>query len=86
MKHFCREASRLASDAYERDLTLLERFRFRTHLLMCKACANYAFNLDILNRIFSSMHRHADEHAPCLSEDDRRKIHNALQDARGSDA
>lgn len=86
MKHFCKEASRLASDTYERDLTLIERLRFRTHLLMCKACANYVFNLDILNRIFSSMHKHADAHAPCLSEDDRRKIQSALQDASGSDA
>jgi len=79
MKHFCRETSRLFSDGFERELTLLERLRLRLHLWMCNPCSNYAFNLRLLDRIFHELRQHADERAPCLSSKDKQHILDAVQ-------
>lgn len=79
MNHFCREASKLASDAHERQLGLIERLRLRLHLWMCAPCNHYSANLRILNGVIASMRRHADENAPCLSDRQRRSIGSFLQ-------
>lgn len=86
MKHFCREASRLASDGYERDLSLIERIRLRLHLWMCRPCRNYHFNLSVLDRLMTNIRRHADEHAPCLSESERQRILQLLQQEERRDS
>jgi len=85
VKHFCREASRLVSDAGERDLTLAERFRLRLHLMMCNPCSNHVANLGVLERVFAAMRRQADESAPCLTEQDRQRIRQYLQERIESD-
>lgn len=87
MKHFCREASRLASDAFERRLTLAERLRLRLHLWMCHPCSSYAFNLGALDRLMQQLRRHADEKAPCLSGEQKQRIEQFLQqNIGGSDS
>jgi len=79
MRHFCKETSHLSSDAYERELTTLERLRVRLHLWMCNPCSNYASNLKVLDRLLAGMRKHADEQAPCLSAKDREFILKAVQ-------
>jgi len=79
MKHFCKETSRLFSDGYERELTLLERLRVRLHLWMCDPCSNYASNLRMLDHMLSHIRKQADAHAPCLSDSDRQRILKAVQ-------
>jgi predicted anti-sigma-YlaC factor YlaD len=79
MKHFCKEASQLASDAFERDLTFAERFRLRLHLTICSMCRNYAANLTLLNRIFSAMRHHADKRKVCLPDQKREDIRKAIR-------
>lgn len=81
MKHFCKEASQLASDLFERNLTFTERLRLRMHLAMCGMCRNYSSNLSLLNRIFSGTRRQVEEDEACLSDDDRRRIETALKEA-----
>jgi len=44
----CKEASRLASDALNRRLTLREWFALRTHLLVCAACRRFEQQIDLL--------------------------------------
>jgi len=84
MKHFCREASKLASDAHERQLGLIERLRLRLHLWMCAPCNNYVANLKILNGVIASMRRHADENAPCLSTGQKERIGRFLEEQTGN--
>jgi len=79
MKHFCREASRLMSDGYERELSLAERIRLRLHLWMCDACNNYGINLKLMRRLLGEMRTQADKRAPCLSEKDRQHILAGVQ-------
>lgn len=79
MTHYCREASRLISDGYERELGLVERGRLRMHLWMCGACSNYRGNLALLERMFSELRRASDEQAPCLTEQQRQHIMAAVQ-------
>ena len=46
----CREATRLMSQGYERELTLRERFALKMHRLMCTGCTNYGKHLGVLSR------------------------------------
>jgi len=78
MKKFsCLEATRLASDALERPLTWSERLRLRLHLLMCDMCSRCVEQF----RIMHELAHHSAEGKVCLSEEDRKKIARALQEA-----
>lgn len=44
----CKEVTHLLSDGQDRELTLGERFRLETHLVMCKGCSNYRKQMDFL--------------------------------------
>ena len=45
----CEESARLQSDAFERDLTRVERWAVRLHFLSCRACANFRKQLRFLH-------------------------------------
>jgi len=47
----CKSATRMASDAMERDLSLKERILLRLHVLMCSGCHNFAEQMNILRNI-----------------------------------
>jgi len=85
MNHFCREASQLQSNEFDRELTLSERFRLRLHLLICGACRNYADNLVLLNKFFYSLRKQteADENIT-LPENKRERIQTVLKKASAS--
>ncbi len=46
----CREASRLLSVAYERDLTVVETVALKVHLLVCQMCRNFDSQLRFLHK------------------------------------
>jgi len=87
MNHFCKEASKLQSDEFERELTLSERFRLRIHLLICGACSNYADNLKHLNSFFHGLRKQTEEDENItLPESDRKRIQEALKKASDSNS
>ncbi len=53
----CKEVSQLASESFDRSLTLQERLLLRFHLLFCKFCSRYVRQLKFLKRARA----HADE-------------------------
>jgi hypothetical protein len=87
MNHFCKEASQLQSDGFERDLTIGERIRLRIHLLICVACRNYSENIKLLNNIFHGLRKQKkiDENIS-LPDSDRERIREALKETSGSDS
>jgi hypothetical protein len=46
----CKEASRLLSEAQDRQLDLGERLKLRLHLGLCDACTHFSRQLDFLRR------------------------------------
>jgi hypothetical protein len=58
----CKEVHRLASEKFDRELSVRERWRLRVHLLYCVACRNFDDQMQLIRR---AMHRmsHADEPA-----------------------
>jgi hypothetical protein len=46
----CREASRLLSIAYERDLTVVEAVALKVHLTLCQMCRNFDSQLRFLRK------------------------------------
>lgn len=46
----CREATRLMSKGFERELTLRERFALKVHTMMCLGCTNYGKHLVFLRK------------------------------------
>lgn len=76
----CRLASRLASDACERSLTLIEWLRLRLHLLMCQSCRNYEKEILLLRDVLARIHRKHGMFEVELPEKDRKLIRDALRD------
>lgn len=46
----CKQASRLQSEAMDRNLSLLEALGLRLHLVLCKWCRRYGQQLKFLRR------------------------------------
>jgi hypothetical protein len=87
MNHFCKEASQLQSDEFERELTLSERIQLRIHILICGACRNYADNLQLLNSFFHNLRKQTEEDENItLPDGDRDRIKEALNRASDSDS
>jgi len=80
MKHACEEISRLASEKLERDLSLMEKIRLRTHLFMCSACRHYDAHITTLHQALK-IKRKSTLNAIHLPQDKRKKIEVVLQDS-----
>lgn len=46
----CKEASRLASQEQDRELTATEQVSLRAHLFVCTQCQHFAAQIDFLKR------------------------------------
>lgn len=57
----CKEATRLASDRFERRLTLSERINFLVHLMMCPFCRRFARQIGWLHDLFHKSSTLSDE-------------------------
>ncbi len=51
----CREATRLSSEALDRELSLSERTRLRLHLMICKACTNMQGQLGLMRQAMRNL-------------------------------
>lgn len=47
----CKEATRLCSEALDRNLDLRERLSLRMHLMMCKGCTNFEQQMQQLREL-----------------------------------
>lgn len=47
----CKEATRLCSEALDRELALRERLTLRMHLMMCSGCSNYQEQMAFIRRM-----------------------------------
>lgn len=61
----CKDATRLCSDALERELSLRERLSLRMHLAMCAGCSRFEEQLAALRTL---SRRWAEGHAPPAGE------------------
>jgi len=76
MNHFCRQASRLASDQLDGPLRVWDRLHLWLHLAMCGACRNNARAMQKLHRIVVTS---ASEISPHLDASERQRIAEALR-------
>jgi hypothetical protein len=76
----CRQASRLQSDALDRQLTLRQRMGLRIHLWLCKWCRRYGKQISFL-RVAAHEHDKEDVSVstPVLSAEARERIQRRLQ-------
>jgi hypothetical protein len=51
----CKEATRLSSEALDRELSLAERTRLRLHLMICKACTNVHGQLGLMRKAMRNL-------------------------------
>lgn len=47
----CKETSFKVVESLEKELSLSERFKMRTHLLMCKSCQRFAKQMQLLHNV-----------------------------------
>lgn len=74
----CRKASRLSSDARERDLSRAERWALRSHLAICSACRRVREQLLALGRAARGLARPEDAAPLRLSPEARRRLEERL--------
>ena len=55
MRLSCKEASRLLSQAMDRELPLWDRTRLRLHLVLCDACNNFDRQVRFLRRAVAQL-------------------------------
>lgn len=59
----CRHATRLLSEAQERELSLSERTGLKLHTAMCAGCRNFGRQMQVLRKISRAYSRGASEEA-----------------------
>ena len=57
----CQEATRLLSDAQERELALKEKAAVKFHVMMCSACRNFGQQMRTLRDIAHSYAKGSDD-------------------------
>ena len=82
MKHACREVSRLASDALERELSPWESLRLHVHLLLCVNCRNYRISLHRLHETLARIRAEQSRELK-LTEEQRQKLLAELEQRLG---
>jgi len=82
MKHACQQASRLASDSLDRQLSLWERLTFHIHLAMCRNCRNCDNNLKLI-RSTSELIEKTRYGTIKLSDNQRERLHKSLEENTG---
>ena len=86
----CCEASRLASEALDRELTRRERWALRIHTFLCYACRRFAAQVRLLRKALTKApddwRMHWQGRSIKLSAHRRETIKRLLSDASQSDA
>jgi len=75
----CKQASALASDACERQLSLIERFRMNMHTLICRSCRNCKHDMQLLHGVLAHIREKEDAVKVDLPQKDRETIRDALR-------
>jgi hypothetical protein len=85
----CDEASRLASESLDRQLTRSERWGLRFHTLACRSCHRLLRQLELLRAVAAkapdSAHQAIRAVLPKLSSERKQRIKQLLTDARRAD-
>ena len=79
----CRQASRLLSEAEDRNLSSMERFGLKLHVATCKSCRKFREQLVIMRQslktLDTQLYSSSDpQSAPQLSDDARERIRQKL--------
>ncbi len=77
MKHACRQATKLASDALDRRLTAWELLSLRFHLLLCSNCRQCDKSMKIIHET-AELIRHSQYGDLKLSDEQRRHLLEVL--------
>jgi hypothetical protein len=67
----CKAVHRLTSEGMDRELSLVERTRLRTHIMLCDACYNFTSQMQLLRRAMHKLDRGFGESAPESSPSDQ---------------
>ncbi len=68
----CQQATRLLSDAQERELSLKDRAALKFHVMMCSGCRNFGKQMDTLSDIAHNYAKGSDSDGAVQRSDDER--------------
>ena len=74
----CKDIAQLASESYDRSLTLGERLSIRLHMVRCRMCSRYISQLKFLRRACSHADAEKLGQQPALSEEAKARIGSRL--------
>ncbi|PSJ17649.1 hypothetical protein [Nitrosomonas supralitoralis] len=73
----CKQASQLASRAMDEKLPLWKNIALKMHLILCRSCANFTWQLQFLRK---ASRRSKSNHSFLLTDEARQRITNTLKD------
>ncbi|MBI1390616.1 MAG: zf-HC2 domain-containing protein [bacterium] len=79
----CKETTQLASDRFERRLTLTERMNFLMHIMMCPFCRRFSRQIGWLHDLFHKASTLPDDQLAAIGQKlplDRERLARALRD------
>lgn len=81
----CKDASRLISEAQDRQLGRRERWGLRLHLWLCTSCARFERQILLMRKALRMLNQRAEagELGPDLSPEARERIRKALAERDG---
>ena len=65
----CRQATRLLSDAQERDLSLMDRAALKMHVLICSGCRNFSRQMGALRDMARTYAKGMKDTSPDAAQD-----------------
>lgn len=57
----CKEASRLISQGFDREMTMADRISLRVHLTVCEACTKFRAQLEFLRKAVAALAGRGDD-------------------------
>lgn len=78
----CKQASELMSRAMDENLSFLNRFSLKVHLVLCEGCTNFSSQIFLLHKVARALGKGQDCDNLRLSDEARQRIYQELKNAQ----
>lgn len=78
----CKQTTEVVSKRLDRELSWLERFNLKLHLIICKHCRNYAKHLSFLHAFSNKADQHIEQRDQALSHECKERLQEAIKKAQ----
>ncbi len=78
----CKQTTEVVSKRLDRELSWLQRFNLKLHLIICKHCRNYAKHLSFLHAFSNKADEQIEKRDQVLSNESKERLQEAIKKAQ----